>query len=110
MEIAVNIKPLQCPTDPLNEVIAAALQASSKEALATVPTYYSPLQGIAFRKRNEDCGGHLQGWTVNGSETRTFNLKRLELWMIYGTHVRICVCVIAKLRMFLPNLLEISPH
>lgn len=37
-------------------------------------------------------------------------LKRLELWVIYGTHVCICVCVIAKPRKFLPNLLEISPH
>jgi len=60
LEISVNIKPLQCPTDPLNEVIAAALQASSKETLATVPTHYSPLQGTAFRKRNEDCRGTLK--------------------------------------------------
>jgi hypothetical protein len=60
MEIAVNIKPLQFPTDPLNEVIAAALQASSKEMVANVPTHYSPLQRIAFRKCNQDRRGALK--------------------------------------------------
>jgi hypothetical protein len=43
MEIAVNVKPLQFPTDPLNEVIAAVVQASSEEMVVTVPTHYVPL-------------------------------------------------------------------
>lgn len=60
MEIAVNIKPLQLPTDPHNEVIAAALQARSKQMVATVPSHYLPLQGIAFRKCNLACRGTLK--------------------------------------------------
>jgi len=43
MEIAVNVKPLQFSTDPLNEVIATAVQASSKEMAGTVPTHYVAL-------------------------------------------------------------------
>jgi hypothetical protein len=46
MEIAVNIKPIQFPTDPLNEVFAAVVQASSKEMAARVPfitCYYREL-------------------------------------------------------------------
>jgi hypothetical protein len=47
MEIAVNVKPIQFPTDPLNEVFAAVVQASSKEMAVRV-THYVLLQRIAF--------------------------------------------------------------
>jgi hypothetical protein len=62
MEIAVNVKPIQFPTDALNEVFAAAVQASSKEMVARVPTHYVLLQRIAFRACEQvKTKGHPQG-------------------------------------------------
>ena len=36
--------------------------------------------------------------------------QKTELWMIYGAHVCMCVCVTVKPPKFLLNVLEISPH
>jgi hypothetical protein len=72
MEIAVNVKPIQFPTDPLNEVFAV-VETSSKELAVRVPTHYVLLQRIAFGVCSHvETAGQLQDWKRTGTEARAF--------------------------------------
>lgn len=96
----VNVEPLQFPTDPLNEGIAAAVQSSSKEMAQTVPTHYVELQRIAFLACNQArTTGHPQGHTGFGIKARALYFKRLISSFFCKVDVRVLFMFCIKITM-----------